>query len=88
MADDFGFSEFERREFEALRTVKREYALALARLQVGDRLDRATVRIELSPFEYWLATSDRKDNERLDEIAAQRGCSLIEACAIAAAEAP
>lgn len=87
VADDFGFSEFERREFEALRTVKREYALALARLQVGDRLERATVRIELSPFEYWLATSDRKDNERLDEIAARHGCSLIEACALAAAEA-
>ncbi len=87
VADDFGFSEFERREFEALKTVKRQYALALARLQIGDRLERATVRIELSPFEYWLATSDRGDNEHLDEIASRHRCSLIEACAIAAQEA-
>jgi len=84
VATDFGFSESERREFEALKTVKRQYALALVRLQIGDRLETATVRIELSPFEYWLATSDKNDNEHLEKIAAERRCSLIEACAIAA----
>ena len=80
VAEDFGFSDYEKREFESLKTVKRQYSLAIVKMQVGDRTETATVRVELSPFEYWLATSDKSDNEKLEKLARERGCSVVEAC--------
>lgn len=87
VAEDFGFSDYEKKEFEGLKTIKRQYALAIVKMQVGDRIETATVRIELSPFEYWLATSDKSDNEKLEKIAKERGCTIVEACWYAAQEA-
>lgn len=85
VAEDFGLSEFEKKEFDELRTVKRQYSMALIKTTAGDRPEAATLRIELSPFEYWLVTSDRSDNEHLERIAKEKNCSIIQACFEAAA---
>ncbi len=86
VAQDFDFSEYERAEFEQLKTIKRKYSLALIKTQAGDKTESATVKLELSPIEYWLATSDKSDNEKLEKIAREKGCSIIKACYYAATE--
>ncbi|MEQ8570099.1 MAG: DUF87 domain-containing protein [Deltaproteobacteria bacterium] len=69
VADDFDFNERERVLFERLVTKKGDYSEALIRTQcvneLGDKEPvTARLRIELSPFDYQLATSDAADRER------------------------
>lgn len=85
VASDFGFTATERGAFDSLKTVKGEYALALFRTQIGDTVESEVVRIELSPFDYAVATSDKEDNRLFRKYAQTRGIPLIEACAEAAA---
>ncbi|HNW15539.1 MAG TPA: type IV secretion system DNA-binding domain-containing protein, partial [bacterium] len=85
VASDFGFTETERGAFDSLRTVKGEYALALFRTQISDTVESEVVRIELSPFDYAVATSDKEDNRLLKKYAEKRKLKLIDACAEAAA---
>ncbi|MGI6394345.1 MAG: VirB4 family type IV secretion system protein [bacterium] len=85
VASDFGFTETERGAFDSLKTVKGEYALALFRTQIKENVESEVVRIELSPFDYAVATSDKEDNRLLEKYADMRGVKLIEACAEAAA---
>lgn len=84
VSEDFGLSEAERRVFNSLKTVKGRYAEALFRTQVGSELQSEAVRIELSPFDYAVATSDKEENRLLETLAAKRGLSRVEACAAAA----
>lgn len=81
VASDFGFTEHERDAFDSLKTVKGEYALALFRIQSGDTIESEVVRIELSPFDHAIATSDKTENRLLKKYAEMSGFSLIEACA-------
>ena len=85
VASDFGFTETERGAFDSLRTVKGEYALALFRTQISDTVESEVVRIELSPFDYAVATSDKEDNRLLKKYAQLRKIKLIDACAESAA---
>jgi type IV secretory pathway VirB4 component len=85
VAEDFGFTGPERGAFDSLKTLKGEYALALFRTQLGDTVESEVVRIELSPFDYAVATSDKEDNRLLKKYAKKRGLSLIDACSEAAA---
>lgn len=84
VSSDFGFTDPEKAAFDSLKTVKGEYALALFRTQIGDTVESEVVRIELSPFDYAIATSDKEDNRLLKKYAQKRGIKLIEACAEAA----
>jgi type IV secretory pathway VirB4 component len=86
VAADFGFSDQERSAFASLHTKKGEYSLALIRTITNRGEDAEVVRIELSPLDYWLATSDDRDNERLAEIMREQNCSIIEACHYAATQ--
>ena len=81
MAHDFGFTPSEQGAFSSLTTKKGEYALALFRTQLGDKLESEVVRIELSPFDYAVATSDKEDNRLLKTFAKKRDLKLIDACA-------
>ncbi len=84
VSGDFGLSEAERRVFNSLKTVKGRYAEALFRTQIGSELQSEAVRIELSPFDYAIATSDKEENRLLETLAAKCGLSRVEACASAA----
>ncbi|HPS31092.1 MAG TPA: TraM recognition domain-containing protein [bacterium] len=81
VASDFGFTGQEKAAFDSLKTVKGEYALALFRTQTGDSIETEIVRIELSPFDYAVATSDREDNRLLKKYAGKHDLKLIDACA-------
>jgi len=85
VAADFGFTDLERTAFNSLRTVKGEYALALFRTQIGDHEESEVVRIELSPFDYLVATSDKEDNRLLKKYSAIRNFTLLDSCAESAA---
>jgi len=84
IADDFGLSVSEKEAFESLRTVKGEYSTALFRTQIGANLESEVVRIELSPFDYAVATSDKEENRLLAKFAEIKGLNLVNACAEAA----
>jgi len=84
VAQDFGFSGLERDAFASLHTRKGEYSLAMMRCINATGDETEVVRIELSPLDYWLATSDDRDNQRLTQIQKERNCTIIEACKIAA----
>lgn len=84
---DFGFTDQEKGAFSSLKTVKGEYALALFRTQLGDFVESEVVRIELSAFDYALATSDKEDNRLFKEYAKRHGLPLIEALAEISAHA-
>lgn len=84
IADDFGLSAAEKEAFESLRTVKGEYSTALFRTQIGANLEPEVVRIELSPFDYAVATSDKEENRLLAKFAEVKGLNLVNACAEAA----
>ena len=84
IAEDFGFTQYEKSAFESLKTVKGEYSTALFRTQIGDRVESEVVKIELSPFDYAVATSDKEDNRLLAAFADTLGVSLADACAEAA----
>ena len=84
IAEDFGLSAAEKTAFESLKTVKGEYSTALFRTQIGAALESEVVRIELSPFDYAVATSDKEENRLLERFAEIRGLSLVNACAEAA----
>jgi len=84
IADDFGFSKEEKAAFGTLKTVKGEYSTALFRTQIGDRVESEVVKIELSPFDYAVATSDKEENRLLAAFAGKLGCTLADACAEAA----
>lgn len=84
IAEDFGLSEAEKEAFGSLRTVKGEYSTALFRTQKGAELESEVVKIELSPFDYAVATSDKEENRLLEKFAEIRGLDLIDACAEAA----
>lgn len=69
VADDFDFNDRERVLFERLVTKKGHYSEALIRTQCRNELGdkepvTARLRIELSPFDYELATSDAADRAR------------------------
>jgi conjugal transfer ATP-binding protein TraC len=68
---------------QSLEQRKGEYSEGL--LMEGD--SRQVIRIQPSPLEYWISTSDSRDNQYLTE-RQQDGHSLIEAIAIAAGVAP
>jgi len=85
VAADFGFTDLERTAFNSLRTVKGEYALALFRTQIGDHEESEVVRIELSPFDYLVATSDKEDNRLLKKYSVIRNFTLLDSCAESAA---
>lgn len=87
VAQDFGFTDMERTAFNSLRTVKGEYALALFRTQIGDHEESEVVRIELSPFDYLVATSDKEDNRLLKKYSQARNFTLLDSCAESAAYA-
>ena len=84
VSEDFGLSEAERGVFNSLKTVKGRYAEALFRTQIGPELQSEAVRIELSPFDYAIATSDKEENRLLETLAEKRGLNRVEACAAAA----
>ena len=84
IAEDFGLSAAEKEAFESLKTVKGEYSTALFRTQIGANLESEVVRIELSPFDYAVATSDKEENRLLAKFAEVRGSNLVDACAEAA----
>lgn len=70
VAQDFDFSERERFLLESLVTRKGEYSEVLLRTQVFDEAHSgkvpvtAKLRVQLSPFDYELATSDAADRVR------------------------
>jgi len=84
IAEDFGLSAAEKEAFESLRTVKGDYSTALFRTQKGEKVESEVVRIELSPFDYAVATSDKEENRLLARFAEIRGLNLVDACAEAA----
>ena len=84
IAEDFGFSKEEKAAFGTLKTVKGEYSTALFRTQIGDRVESEVVKIELSPFDYAVATSDKEENRLLAAFAGKLGCTLADTCAEAA----
>ena len=84
IAEDFGLSSAEKEAFESLKTVKGEYSSALFRTQIGENVESEVVNIELSPFDYAVATSDKEENRLLARFAEIRGLSLVDACAEAA----
>ena len=84
IAGDFGFTKYEKEAFETLKTVKGNYSSALFRTQIADSTESEVVRIELSPFDYAIATSDKEDNRLLAAFAGKLGLSLADACAEAA----
>ena len=84
IAEDFGLSAAEKTAFESLKTVKGEYSTALFRTQIGDKVESEVVRIELSPFDYAVATSDKEENRLLERFAEVKGLNLVNACAEAA----
>jgi type IV secretory pathway VirB4 component len=69
IVEDFELNEREEFLFESLRTRKGEFSEALLRTEVWDELwgekrsISPKIRIELSPFDYELCTSDAKDRE-------------------------
>jgi hypothetical protein len=69
IVEDFEFNEREQYLFETLRTKKGEFSEALLRTEIWDearsekRAITAKLKVELSPFDYELATSDAKDRE-------------------------
>lgn len=84
IAEDFGFTNYEKSAFESLKTVKCEYSTALFRTQIADSTESEVVKIELSPFDYAIATSDKEENRLLAAFAEKLGVSLADACAEAA----
>jgi type IV secretory pathway VirB4 component len=85
IADDFAFNARERYLFESLTTKKRKYSEALLRTEVfdADRREKcpitAKLRIELSPFDYELSTSDASDRARqADAIARNPDLTLVQ----------
>ncbi|MBQ3368848.1 TraM recognition domain-containing protein [bacterium] len=84
IAEDFGLSAAEKEAFESLKTVKGEYSTALFRTQTGEKTESEVVKIELSPFDYAVATSDKEENRLLAKFAGIRGLNLVDACAEAA----
>ena len=70
IAEDFRFNAREQALFEGLHTEKGQYSEALVRTEVFDTHRRriqpvsAKLRIELSPFDYQVATSDPLDRRR------------------------
>ena len=69
IAEDYMFSRREKKLFDQLKTVKGRYSTALMRTdsagQEGDdkRYMTSVIRIELSPFDYQVCTSDARDRE-------------------------
>jgi type IV secretory pathway VirB4 component len=69
IAEDFELNEREQYLFETLRTKKGEFSEALLRTEIWDearsekRGISAKLKVELSPFDYEITTSDAKDRE-------------------------
>lgn len=69
IAEDYDFSEREKVLFDRLRTVKGEYSSALLRTEVADHNGAGkhplttVLRVELSPLDYEICTSDASDRE-------------------------
>ena len=67
IVEDFEFNEREAHLFASLETRKGAYSEVLVKTEVFDEVERTTrsifskLRLELSPFDYQLATSDRRD---------------------------
>ena len=83
--DDFAFNPREARLFEHLQTRKGEFSEMLMKTHVVNGPQRRTkeiftkLRLELSPFDYQLTTSDRADRAALQRLAQQRDdWSLLE----------
>ena len=80
VAADFGFSEQQKAAFESLKMEKGKYSLALF-LTVSDKgSETAVVRMELSPFGFQIAQSDRKQNDYIEDFAKKHNVSIIRAC--------
>jgi len=85
VSDAFGLQDLEQQAFFSLRTEPRQFSEILFKssaLATGHEV----ARLVLSPLDYWISTSDKKDRLKLEAIAKERGCTLVEACYIAAQE--
>jgi hypothetical protein len=69
IAEDYAFSRREKNLFDGLKTLKGQYSSALIRTEVADRIGdekhylSSVLRIELSPYDYEICTSDSADRE-------------------------
>lgn len=80
VAQDFGFTSQQREAFESLRMEKGKYSLALFLTTSEAGQESAVCRMELSPFGFQIAQSDRKQNDYIESVCRKHGVSLIRAC--------
>lgn len=80
VAADFGFTEQQKAAFESLKMEKGKYSLALFLTTSDSGSESAVVRMELSPFGFQIAQSDRKQNDYIEEFARRQKVSIIRAC--------
>lgn len=84
VAADFGFTEQQKAAFESLKMEKGKYSLALFLTVSDNGSESAVVRMELSPFGFQLAQSDRKQNDYIEAVAKAKNVSIIRACQLIA----
>lgn len=84
VAADFGFTEQQKAAFESLKMEKGKYSLALFLTVSDNGSESAVVRMELSPFGFQLAQSDRKQNDYIEDFAKKHKVSIIRACQLIA----
>lgn len=84
VAADFGFTEQQKAAFESLKMEKGKYSLALFLTTSDNGSESAVVRMELSPFGFQLAQSDRKQNDYIEDFAKKHKVSIIRACQLIA----
>lgn len=80
VAADFGFTAQQKGAFESLRMEKGKYSLALFLTTSESGQESAVVRMELSPFGYQIAQSDRKQNDYIESVSKKHNVSIIRAC--------
>ncbi len=80
VAADFGFTQQQKEAFESLRMEKGKYSLALFLTTSESGQESAVVRMELSPFGYQIAQSDRKQNDFIESVSKKHNVSIIRAC--------
>ncbi|MDX9801790.1 MAG: ATP-binding protein, partial [Spirochaetia bacterium] len=80
VAADFGFTQQQKEAFESLRMEKGKYSLALFLTTSESGQESAVVRMELSPFGFQLAQSDRKQNDYIEAVSKKYKVSIIRAC--------
>lgn len=84
VAADFGFTDQQKAAFESLKMEKGKYSLALFLTTTEAGQESAVVRMELSPFGFQVAQSDRKQNDYIEAVAKAKNVSIIRACQLIA----